>query len=276
MSTEGYCTMSCTSLQRHSLTLTNENLGCTLCHLGFHALSHQVASQSALSLGKHTLGYLATRGTRKPITPSITCEGQRSTAYTLPEARLILLIGNILQPVLIVGLHQLSCYLAHYGITQACIHDILCTTLWYHILHLQLIELSLQHFINHRLKLLRISAQSSIHAISLHHLEGCVAHIVQELRILVKTIKLLLQCVESLLRVFGLISLILRSNGSTKAKIGWNVLTSFHTFIKSLTSCLLCLVILIHHRRVHILADNARKSLINILIHQLVLNNLII
>ena len=136
LTTKSNSTMHSTVLQSHVLTLADKHLSSPLCHLALHALSHQVTSQFTLSLGYHALGQLATCCSRQPITPGITCKGQRTTSHVLPEARLILLIGNILQPVLIVRLHSLASNLAHNSVTQTSLHDVLSTTLRHHTLNL--------------------------------------------------------------------------------------------------------------------------------------------
>ena len=44
LTTKRYRSMGCTSLQRRGLASSDEHLGCTLRHLAFHALSHEVTS----------------------------------------------------------------------------------------------------------------------------------------------------------------------------------------------------------------------------------------
>ena len=136
LTTKGNSTMHSTVLQSHVLTLADEHLGSSLSHLALHTLSHQVTSQFALSLGNHALGQLATSCSRQPITPGITCKGQSTASHVLPEARLILLIGNILQPVLVVRLNSLASNLTHNSVTQTSLHDVLSTTLRHHTLNL--------------------------------------------------------------------------------------------------------------------------------------------
>ena len=262
-------------LQSRGLTLANEHLGSPLSHPALHALSHQVTCQSALSLSQHALGQLATCGSRQPITPGITSKSKRTTSHVLPEARLILLISHILQPVLIVRLNSLASNLTHNSVTQTSLHDVLSTTLRHHTLNLQLVQFILKNRVDHRLKLLRITTQSAIQAISLHHLICRIAHIIQELRISVELTKLLLQTREHLCRILSLVCLILSTKCCTQTKISRNKLASFHSLRKCLTACLLSLVVLIHYRWIHILIDNARKSIIDVLVHQSVLNMLI-
>ena len=264
------------TLQSLGLTLTDKHLGSSLSHPALHALSHEVTSQSALSLGNHALGQLATCCSRQPITPGITCKGQSTTSHVLPKARLILLIGNILQPVLIVRLNSLTSNLTHNSVTQTSLHDVLSTTLRHHTLNLQLIEFIFKNRIDHRLELLRITIQSAIQSISLHHLKCRIAHIIQELRIPVELAKLLLQTRKHLCRILGLVCLILSTKCCTQTKISRNKLASFHSLRKCLTACLLSLVVLIHYRWIHILIDNVRKRIIDVLIHQSVLHMLIV
>ena len=264
------------TLQSRGLTFTDKHLGSSLSHLALHTLSHEVTCQFTLCLGYHALSQLATCGSRQPITPGINCKGQSTTSHVLPEARLILLIGNILQPVLVVRLNNLASNLTHNSVTQTSLHDVLSTTLRHHTLNLQLVEFILKNRIDHRLELLRITTLSAIQAISLHHLKCRIAHIIQELRIPVEIAKLLLQTRKHLCRILGLVCLILSTKYCTQTKISRNILTSFHTFVECLATFFLSLVILFYYRWIHILTDNTRKSLINILVHQLVLNNLII
>ena len=171
-------TMHGSTLQSRGFTLTDKHLGSSLCHPALHTFSHQVTSQFALSLSHHALRQLAASGSWQPITPGITCKGKSTTSHVLPEARLILLIGNILQPVLIVRLHSLSSNLAHNSVTKTSLHDVLSTTLRHHTLNLQLVEFILKNRIDHRLELLRITSHTAIQAISLHHLECGITHIV--------------------------------------------------------------------------------------------------
>ena len=203
------------TLQSRGFTLTDKYLGSSLSHPALHTLSHEVTSQFTLCLGYHALSQLATCGSRQPITPGITCKGQSTTSHVLPEARLILLIGNILQPVLIVRLHHFSRYLADDGILNTSLQDIVCTTSRYHTLHLQLVKLILDGSVNHRLELLRITTLSAIQAISLHHLKCRIAHIIQELRIPVELAKLPLQTRKHLCRILGLVCLILSTKCCT-------------------------------------------------------------
>ena len=259
------------TLQSRGFTLTDKYLGSSLSHPALHALSHEVTSQFTLCLGNHALSQLATCGSRQPITPGITCKGQSTTSHVLPEARLILLIGNILQPVLVVRLNSLASNLTHNSVTKTSLHDVLSTTLRHHTLNLQLVEFILKNRIDHRLELLRITTLSSIQAISLHHLKCRIAHIIQELRIPVEPAKLLLQTRKHLCRILGLVCLILSTKCCTQTKISRNKLASFHSLRKCLTACLLSLVVLIHYRWIHILTDNTRKSIIDVLIHQSVL-----
>ena len=264
------------ALQSLGLTLADKQFSGTCSHPALHTLSHQVTCQSALSLSQHALGQLATCGSRQPITPGITCKGKRTTSHVLPEARLILLIGNILQPVLIVRLHSLASNLTHNSVTQTSLHDVLSTTLRHHTLNLQLVEFILKNRVDHRLELLRITSHTAIQAISLHHLECGIAHIVQELRIPVEIAKFLLQTRKHLCWILSLICLILSTKCCTQTKISRNILTSFHSLRKCLSTCLLSLVILIHYRWIHIFINNARKSIIDVLIHQSVLHMLIV
>ena len=236
------------TLQSLGLALADKQFSGTCSHPALHTLSHQVTCQSALSLSQHALGQLATCGSRQPITPGITCKGQSTASHVLPEARLILLIGNILQPVLIVRLNSLANNLTHNSITQTSLHDVLSTTLRHHTLNLQLVQFILKYRIDHRLELLRITTQSAIHTISLHHLKCRIAHIIQELRIPVELAKLFLQTRKHLCRILGLVCLILSTKCCTQTKISRNILTSFHSLRKCLASCLLSLVVLIHYR----------------------------
>ena len=264
------------ALQSLGLALADKQFCGTCSHPALHTLSHQVTCQFTLSLGYHTLGQLATCGSRQPITPGITSKSKRTTSHVLPEARLILLIGNILQPVLIIRLNSLASNLTHNSVTQTSLHDVLSTTLRHHTLNLQLVQFILKYRIDHRLELLRITTQSAIQAISLHHLECGIAHIVQELRIPVELAKLILQRRKHLCRILGLVCLILSTKCCTQTKISRNKLASFHTLRKCLTTCLLSLVVLIHYRWIHILTDNTRKSIIDVLVHQSVLHMLIV
>ena len=185
-------------------------------------------------------------------------------------------MGNILQPILIVRLNSFASNLTHNSVTQTSLHDVLSTTLRHHTLNLQLVKFILKNKIDHRLELLRITTLSAIQAISLHHLKCRIAHIIQELRIPVEPAKLLLQTRKHLCRILGLVCLILSTKCCTQTKISRNILTSFHTFVECLATCLLSLIILFHYRWIHILIDNARKRIIDVLIHQSVLYILIV
>ena len=262
------------TLQSRGLTLTDKHLGSSLSHPALHTLSHEVTSQFTLCLGYHALSQLATCGTRQPITPGITCKGQSTTSHVLPEARMILLIGNILQPVLVVRLHNLARYLADDGVLNTSLQDIVCTTSRYHALHLQLIQLILDGSIDHWLELLRITTKSAIHAISLHHLKCGIAHIIQELRIPVEFAKLLLQTAQNLLRVACLVCLSDSTNSKRRSSIHILRLLIIlrHLCIRSR----LCVLNSLSYRCTGIFADNVRKRIIDVLIHQSVLYILIV
>ena len=274
LTTKGNSTMHGSALQSRSLTLADKHLGSSLCHLALHTFSHQVTSQFALSLSHHALRQLASSGSWQPITPGITCKSQRTTSHILPEARLILLIGNILQPVLVVRLHNLARYLADDSVLDTSLQDVVCTTSRNHTLNLQLVEFILDGSVNHRLELLRITTQSAIQAIPLHHLKCGIAHVIQEIRIPVELAKLLLQTAQNLLRVTSLISL--SHSPDSKRRSSIHILRLLiilrHLSIRSR----LCVLNSLGYRCAGIFGDNVRKSLVNILVHQSVLYILIV